>query len=366
VTLAPPTSGGKWYAITENRQWSPTNTAVLQADDLAVATDGTVPAAPAVGAYQAAAALPNQPGTAGSTAGQRQVLAFVHVRAADTTLSIFDVRLVATKAGPLAATNLHGMRWASLVLQEGAMIGLLPFTAPGGSQHIQSAWIRSQSSMKILGLATVDSTGATTPFATDLLNAATAGGNYVAVFADQACVHDLKDKLDYAWTGTDDYSFRPIPSRRTKFAAILASARNVPLATWTDVEWDTILTDPSGMNVGTPNTNHYVKLPWKGWYRLMVTAALNNGDDAAQILRFQFLTPNGYQIAQSGSYGLVGDFPQQFTALYNQNLDQSDGNYPNYGYVRAQIFHNPNGGTRQFSSGSDVARAKVSVEYLGL
>lgn len=362
MPLAPPTSGGKWYAITIDRQWSPTNTATMRADDLAVGNDGTVPGTPSVAVLQAAAALPNQPGTAGSTAGQRQLLAFVHVRAADTTLTIFDARLIATRSGVLAVTSLHAMRWAALVVAEGANVALLPHTAPSGAQHLSSTWQRNSAQMKIVGLATVDSTGAAAPFTTDLLNMATAGGNYVALYADQVCVHDLKDKLDYLWTGTDDYAFRPAPSRRTKAFLTLVGARNVPTVTWTDVEWDTVIKDPSGMTQNVPNVGHDIRLPWKGLYRLFVSASLNGGDDAGQIIRIQWITRGGYVIGQDAQYGLVSDYPQQLIAYYDMNLEPGD---PNYGYVRPRIFHNPNGGTRQFSYGDDSSRVKIGVEYLG-
>jgi hypothetical protein len=369
VTLAPPASGGKWYAITENRQWSPTNSAVLQADDLAVTDAGTSPATVPQAAYTAAAALPNQPGTAGSTAGQRQVLALVYVRAADTTLYVFDMRFVATKGGPMAVTTLHALRWASLVLSEGAHMFVSQHTLMSGGTHIASSWMKRGVSMVLHGNMYVDSTGGTgngSSCANDVLALATAGGNHIAVYQDSPAIWDAKDKLVYAWSGTDDYTFRPMPSRRTKFLAQLNGARSIPLATWTDVEWDTIIKDPSGMNNNTPQANHWVRLPWRGLYRLFVSAAPNGGDDAAQFVRFQWVTPNGYGIGQSAQIGLSSDFAQQNTSFFNCDIDPTDANYPNYGYVKPQIFINPNGGTRQFSYGADTSRARVEVEYLGL
>lgn len=106
LTLAPPSSGGKWYVIAVNRQWSPTNTAVLEAVDVGIATDGTVPtAAPVPTALPAG--LRNNPGTAGSTSafGHHQPLAWVHVRAADTTLTLFDLRHVVSSSGIVAAAS---------------------------------------------------------------------------------------------------------------------------------------------------------------------------------------------------------------------------------------------------------------------
>lgn len=106
LTLAPPSSGGKWYVIAVNRQWSPTNTAVLEAVDVGIATDGTVPTAAPV-PTGLPAGLRNNPGTAGSTSafGHHQPLAWVHVRAADTTLTLFDLRHVASSSGVVAAAS---------------------------------------------------------------------------------------------------------------------------------------------------------------------------------------------------------------------------------------------------------------------
>lgn len=144
VTLAPPASGGKWYAITLNRQWSPTATCVLQADDLAVTdANGTSGSYPSNAALQAAAALPNQPGTAGSTAGQRQVLALVYVRAADTALVIHDMRMTATAAGTLQVLGFPALQMNNLRhLKDGAVIVVGQHTMPGGGTHVISTWRR--------------------------------------------------------------------------------------------------------------------------------------------------------------------------------------------------------------------------------
>jgi hypothetical protein len=369
IALAPPTSGGKWFAITVDRQWSPTSTATLKGDDLAQTTDGTIPTIVPLAVYNAAAALPNQPGSAGSTAGQRQILALVHVRAADSTLTIFDMRLQATKSGTIAVSTLHALRWASLILNDGAHVTVQQHNLPSGALHVSSSWQKRGVSFLLAGLLYADSTGISgngSPAANDVLALATAGGNLLSVFQDAPAIWDARDKLVYAWTGTDDYTFRPMFSRRTKFLAQLNGARTINPATWTDVEWDTIIKDPSGMNNNTPAANHWVRLPWRGLYRLFVSAALNGGDDAGQIVRFQWVTPNGYIIGQVAQYGLVSDYAQQSTAFFNLDLDPTDPNFPNYGYVKPQIFHNPNGGARQFSYGADSARARVEIEYLGL
>jgi hypothetical protein len=143
LALAPPSSGGKWYAITLDRQWSPTSTVTLKADDLA-ATDanGTIPAQPSVAAMTAAASLPNQPGTAGSTAGQRQVLALVYVRAADTTLTIFDMRLRRTGSGVAAAATLWALTYAGQASHflDGALVAVGRHVMPSGAIHERSVW----------------------------------------------------------------------------------------------------------------------------------------------------------------------------------------------------------------------------------
>lgn len=122
LNLAPPNSGVKYYAISLNRQWSPTSTCVLQADDLgvtdAMSASGFLPAS----VFTALAALPDQPGTAGSTAGARQVLAVVQVRAADTTLTIGDLRFVRTKGGTFLVNNLHALRWAGIKTDPGSIV----------------------------------------------------------------------------------------------------------------------------------------------------------------------------------------------------------------------------------------------------
>lgn len=110
LPLAPPSSGGKWYVIAVNRQWSPTNTATLEAVDVGITNDGTLPTAP-----PAFSGLPtglrNNPGTAGSTSafGHHQPLAWAHVRAADTTVTTFDLRSIMSTAGQVIPTGLPAL-----------------------------------------------------------------------------------------------------------------------------------------------------------------------------------------------------------------------------------------------------------------
>lgn len=143
VAIPAPSSGGRWYAITIDRQWSPTNTAVLKADDLAVTNDGTLPNFPPAAAFTAAAALPNQPGTAGSTAGQRHILALAFVRAADTTTYYFDTRMIVTGNGMMAAPHfaallLNGLRH----FRDGAEVTVLRHGALSSGVHVLSTWRR--------------------------------------------------------------------------------------------------------------------------------------------------------------------------------------------------------------------------------
>lgn len=143
VDLAPPSSGGKWYALTIDRQWSPTNAATLRADDLAVSNDGTVPTMPTAAVLAALAALPNQPGTAGSTAGQRQLLSLAHVRAADTTVTLFDLRARVTGAGTIGVPSLHALAALAPWFGDGAVVSVGQFTTPGGFIHRSSQWTRT-------------------------------------------------------------------------------------------------------------------------------------------------------------------------------------------------------------------------------
>jgi hypothetical protein len=158
LNLAPPASGGKFYAITLDRQWSPTSTATLKADDLAV-TDGTgtAPVYPGA-AITAAQALPDQPGTAGSTAGQRQVLALVYVRAADTTLTIYDTRLVRTSSGVLRAVTLHAVAFANAKLLDGAVLEISSNATNSGIIN-RAEFARNGGTMQPRDVVTVTSNG---------------------------------------------------------------------------------------------------------------------------------------------------------------------------------------------------------------
>ena len=213
LALAPPTAGGKWYAITLNRQWSPTNTCVLQADDLAV-TDGTgtIPAvAVPVAVLTAANALPDQLGTAGSTAGQRQILALVYVRAADTTLGIFDARMVATKSGNLRGMTPHALAVAKPKLLEGAIVTLGQWTAPSGQIHAGSTWRYNAGSGlltlfgRIFGSGTITLAGIMTDIAAVMTQYNSALGIEGGPNVTGARMNESSTGFDYAWDASGGF-----------------------------------------------------------------------------------------------------------------------------------------------------------------
>lgn len=189
IDLAPPTSGGKWYAISLNRQWSPTNAVTLQADDLAVSNDGTVPATIVAAALAAAQALPNLPGTAGSTSGQRQVLALVHVRAADTTLTVFDLRLQRTGSGVMRAASFHALAYANALLLDGGVLTVTG-TTPGGTVT-KSQWMRNGGKLEPYGTIEGYSNGAGGWICSDVFNYASAYGAHLNLPALDTYVLDL-------------------------------------------------------------------------------------------------------------------------------------------------------------------------------
>lgn len=113
LVLAPPASGGLWYLIAARRTWG-TGASTTVVAITGGTTDGTVPATPPT-------TLPTGAASSGSAGFQRspgvvddQPLAWVHVRAADTTLTLFDLRLQLTVAGDLCAQSVHALNFQAL------------------------------------------------------------------------------------------------------------------------------------------------------------------------------------------------------------------------------------------------------------
>ena len=102
VDLNPPSSGGYWYLLVLRRTWvigtGGTTTVVPL---LGGNTDGsiptTAPSTPPPGFQQTPATTYDAP------------ITWVHVRAADTTLTIFDARLIATGLGVVAGASLAAL-----------------------------------------------------------------------------------------------------------------------------------------------------------------------------------------------------------------------------------------------------------------
>lgn len=150
LALAAPNSGGKWYLIAIDREWSPTNTATLVALDTGYSdTQGYTSFSNTIweqALAAAAAILKNSPGTAGSTvaSGAHQPLALVYVIAASTTLQVVDLRGVRTGAGMAEYQSLHGLAFAAAVnhLREGGVASVGPHTLYNGGYHVSSTWRR--------------------------------------------------------------------------------------------------------------------------------------------------------------------------------------------------------------------------------
>lgn len=288
LPLSPPASGGKWYVVALRRQWSPTNSATLEAVDVGVTdTTGTAPASVPGGVYTSASLL-KTPGTA---AGSHQMLAAVYVRAADTVLQIFDLRLSGTRSGVPQALNLHALAGHNLAgsFRDGAVVSVAAHTMKSGGQHISSVWERMGGTqngfMRLVGRMVVHDGGAAAgrTCRADLQDLATAPAfsPNIGLMSTDTEVFEQSQELTWYWHATL-FRFVVKPSDRTRCAVTWENFSDIGMNRndWTDVQFDSGF-DPFAMR---HTWDQWFTVPWDGRYRFDLRLAITNFYGGQRIL----------------------------------------------------------------------------------
>jgi hypothetical protein len=150
--LAAPGSGGAWYLRALRFDWA-----------AKTVTSVTI-AGPTTGGTAIPTLMPTVlPGSNFNTTPGTTFdlpLAWVFVNSANTTVAIWDLRLVQTGGDNLAAVNLWAVTFAGMsgLMREGAQLSVMTHTMLSGGKHVRSTWQRTTTYWAPVGRIIIDDT----------------------------------------------------------------------------------------------------------------------------------------------------------------------------------------------------------------